>query len=196
MTLRKGRKWESTAFDLNLIFLFLVHRALEGTVRGLRAPAPGRAPGRVTARPAWTAAAPQAPRPRATTTWWCAAWVWARARRRPPCRRPRAPVAPSRPPRWGLPSTATPGCTWSACCSRECLWVPRDHLGFCLGLFLIKNSYLIALFVFVSQDCEVVLSWLQDLHFEDYYHLFVSAGYDMPTISRMTPEVLWTLILF
>ncbi|XP_034247597.1 caskin-2 isoform X2 [Thrips palmi] len=37
-------------------------------------------------------------------------------------------------------------------------------------------------------DCEVVLSWLQDLHFEDYYHLFISAGYDMPTISRMTPE--------
>ncbi|XP_052127567.1 caskin-2 isoform X2 [Frankliniella occidentalis] len=37
-------------------------------------------------------------------------------------------------------------------------------------------------------DCEVVLSWLQDLHFEEYYHLFVGAGYDMPTISRMTPE--------
>lgn len=35
----------------------------------------------------------------------------------------------------------------------------------------------------------MVHTWLQDLHFEDYYHLFVGAGYDMPTISRMTPEV-------
>ncbi|ELT94364.1 hypothetical protein CAPTEDRAFT_102982, partial [Capitella teleta] len=30
--------------------------------------------------------------------------------------------------------------------------------------------------------------WLADLHFEEYLHLFVDAGYDMPTISRMTPE--------
>ena len=32
-------------------------------------------------------------------------------------------------------------------------------------------------------------AWLHDLHFEDYYSNFVQAGYDMPTISRMTPEV-------
>lgn len=30
--------------------------------------------------------------------------------------------------------------------------------------------------------------WLQDLHFEEYFTLFVAAGYDMPTISKMTPE--------
>ena len=41
----------------------------------------------------------------------------------------------------------------------------------------------------VSQDKEVLHAWLHDLHFEDYYSLFVQAGYDMPTISRMTPEV-------
>ena len=31
-------------------------------------------------------------------------------------------------------------------------------------------------------------TWLGDLHFEEYYGLFVAASYDMPTISRMTPE--------
>jgi len=37
-------------------------------------------------------------------------------------------------------------------------------------------------------DHEILLAWLTDLHYEEYYELFVSAGYDMPTISRMTPE--------
>ena len=31
-------------------------------------------------------------------------------------------------------------------------------------------------------------AWLSDLHFDEYLEKFVSAGYDMPTISRMTPE--------
>ena len=38
------------------------------------------------------------------------------------------------------------------------------------------------------QDQEILLAWLTDLHYEEYYELFMSAGYDMPTISRMTPE--------
>ncbi|KAL8610495.1 hypothetical protein ACOMHN_060415 [Nucella lapillus] len=37
-------------------------------------------------------------------------------------------------------------------------------------------------------DKEVLHAWLHDLRFEDYYPLFLQAGYDMPTISRMTPE--------
>lgn len=37
-------------------------------------------------------------------------------------------------------------------------------------------------------DQDVLHSWLMDLHFEEYFPLFVSAGYDMHTISRMTPE--------
>ncbi|XP_023341224.1 caskin-2 [Eurytemora carolleeae] len=37
-------------------------------------------------------------------------------------------------------------------------------------------------------DEEILTAWLTDLHFEEYYQLFTSAGYDMPTISRMTPE--------
>ncbi|KAG8225294.1 hypothetical protein J437_LFUL001908, partial [Ladona fulva] len=37
-------------------------------------------------------------------------------------------------------------------------------------------------------DQDIIQSWLMDLHFEEYFPLFASAGYDMPTISRMTPE--------
>lgn len=32
-------------------------------------------------------------------------------------------------------------------------------------------------------------SWLVDLHLEEYLPLFISAGYDMRTVSKMTPEV-------
>jgi len=35
---------------------------------------------------------------------------------------------------------------------------------------------------------EVVHCWLTDLRFQEYFSLFASAGYDIPTISRMTPE--------
>ncbi|KAL1131174.1 hypothetical protein AAG570_012410 [Ranatra chinensis] len=37
-------------------------------------------------------------------------------------------------------------------------------------------------------DQDVLQTWLMDLHFEEYFPLFVNAGYDMHTISRMTPE--------
>uniref|UniRef100_A0A0A9ZHV5 Caskin-2 n=1 Tax=Lygus hesperus TaxID=30085 RepID=A0A0A9ZHV5_LYGHE len=37
-------------------------------------------------------------------------------------------------------------------------------------------------------DQEILHTWLTDLHFEEYFPLFVNAGYDMHTISRMTPE--------
>ncbi|CAH0385482.1 unnamed protein product [Bemisia tabaci] len=37
-------------------------------------------------------------------------------------------------------------------------------------------------------DHDVLHSWLMDLHFEEYFPLFIAAGYDMSTISRMTPE--------
>lgn len=38
------------------------------------------------------------------------------------------------------------------------------------------------------RDSEVLRAWLTDLRFEEYYDKFMTAGYDMPTISRMTPE--------
>ena len=43
--------------------------------------------------------------------------------------------------------------------------------------------------VLLLQDSEVLNAWLTDFHFEEYYQLFINAGYDMPTVSRMTPEV-------
>jgi len=40
-----------------------------------------------------------------------------------------------------------------------------------------------------SQDKDIMYSWLVDLHLEEYLPLFISAGYDMRTVSKMTPEV-------
>ncbi|XP_037043301.1 uncharacterized protein LOC119079473 isoform X1 [Bradysia coprophila] len=37
-------------------------------------------------------------------------------------------------------------------------------------------------------DHEIITDWLRELNYEDYAQLFSDAGYDMPTISRMTPE--------
>ena len=39
------------------------------------------------------------------------------------------------------------------------------------------------------QESEIVRTWLCELRMEDCWELFDNAGYDMPTISRMTPEV-------
>ena len=38
------------------------------------------------------------------------------------------------------------------------------------------------------QDHEVLRAWLSDLHYDEYYHNFIQAGYDMPTITHMTPQ--------
>jgi len=40
-----------------------------------------------------------------------------------------------------------------------------------------------------GQDEEVLHLWLSGLRLDDFCPMFVIAGYDMPTISRMTPEV-------
>lgn len=45
-----------------------------------------------------------------------------------------------------------------------------------------------ALFQAGMPDHEVMRVWLRDLRFEEYCILFVQAGYDMPTISHMTPQ--------
>ena len=37
-------------------------------------------------------------------------------------------------------------------------------------------------------DLDVVHAWLAELQFEEYFPLFASAGYDLATITRMTPE--------
>ncbi len=50
----------------------------------------------------------------------------------------------------------------------------------------IKVAYLKSYLFY--QDEEILNAWLTDLGFECYFTLFISAGYDLPTISRMTPE--------
>ncbi len=34
----------------------------------------------------------------------------------------------------------------------------------------------------------MLAAWLQDLRYEEYVALFLNAGYDLPTVARMTPE--------
>lgn len=39
------------------------------------------------------------------------------------------------------------------------------------------------------QDAEAIYNWLREFQLESYTANFLNAGYDVPTISRMTPEV-------
>lgn len=41
----------------------------------------------------------------------------------------------------------------------------------------------------ILQDSEAIHQWLSDFQLQQYTGNFLSAGYDVPTISRMTPEV-------
>lgn len=45
------------------------------------------------------------------------------------------------------------------------------------------------MFLCVRQDAEAIYQWLSEFQLEQYTGNFISAGYDVPTISRMTPEV-------
>lgn len=42
---------------------------------------------------------------------------------------------------------------------------------------------------FSLQDAEAIYNWLSEFQLEFYTANFLNAGYDVPTISRMTPEV-------
>lgn len=35
---------------------------------------------------------------------------------------------------------------------------------------------------------ELIVDWLMEMKYEEYAQLFITAGYDLPTIARMTPE--------
>lgn len=39
------------------------------------------------------------------------------------------------------------------------------------------------------QDAQAIHNWLSEFQLEGYTAHFLQAGYDVPTISRMTPEV-------
>ncbi|CAL8286985.1 unnamed protein product [Boreogadus saida] len=43
-------------------------------------------------------------------------------------------------------------------------------------------------------DAEAIYLWLREFQLEQYTGNFINSGYDVPTISRMTPEVALTLI--
>lgn len=51
-----------------------------------------------------------------------------------------------------------------------------------------SNINIAELFHSGMQDHEILKTWLRDLRYEEYFGLFIQAGYDMRTISRMTPE--------
>lgn len=55
--------------------------------------------------------------------------------------------------------------------------------------FKTKHFFTISSTLLFLQDQDVMHSWLLDLHFEEYFPLFMASGYDMPTITKMTPEV-------
>lgn len=44
-----------------------------------------------------------------------------------------------------------------------------------------------------TPENEIVLSWLREFAYEDYGENFLSHGYDIQTIVRMTPEVISSL---
>lgn len=58
-----------------------------------------------------------------------------------------------------------------------------------LLVLLVRGDGVLDHRVFVLQDAEAIFQWLSDFQLEQYTASFVSAGYDVPTISRMTPEV-------
>ncbi|CAL8286977.1 unnamed protein product [Boreogadus saida] len=50
-----------------------------------------------------------------------------------------------------------------------------------------------------GKDAEVIYLWLREFQLEQYTGNFINSGYDVPTISRMTPEILtlsWSLSSF
>lgn len=39
-----------------------------------------------------------------------------------------------------------------------------------------------------QRNDELIIDWLLEMKYEEYAQLFIGAGYDLPTIARMTPE--------
>lgn len=73
-------------------------------------------------------------------------------------------------------------------------WVlPREILSSCLEQSGSSSpcSHHHGLFCVLSppQDAEAIYNWLREFQLESYTVNFLNAGYDVPTISRMTPEV-------
>lgn len=71
--------------------------------------------------------------------------------------------------------------------------VPRGGwnrwLGHGLGSSSVGSALLTSASAPMPQDAQAIHNWLSEFQLEGYTAHFLQAGYDVPTISRMTPEV-------
>src|SRR3569832_375552 len=44
------------------------------------------------------------------------------------------------------------------------------------------------------QEDDIISCWLRNMSYEDYASMFINAGYDLLTISRMTPQVFLAIL--
>lgn len=85
------------------------------------------------------------------------------------------------PDRWG------PSCTWTSGQQTELTKEAPWWLGLCT--WRVGRWAGLQRVPCVFQSAEAVSQWLATFQLQLYAPNFLSAGYDLPTISRMTPEV-------
>ncbi len=81
---------------------------------------------------------------------------------------------------------SSPRCSVSSCSIGSVDRMSSRTVSFLFEFFLLKTTKLLTNEKF--KDHEIITDWLKELNYEEYAQLFSDAGYDMPTISRMTPE--------
>lgn len=73
---------------------------------------------------------------------------------------------------------------WQRLGSAVCTAQPLAAVWLAPSIFARGSVYVLSI-----QDAEVLYAWLASMRLDHLSELFLQAGYDMPTISRMTPEV-------
>lgn len=69
-------------------------------------------------------------------------------------------------------------------------FIKKCHTTAVVSCILLATCHVLCLHVFYHcQDAEAIYQWLSEFQLEQYTANFLNAGYDVPTISRMTPEV-------
>ena len=85
----------------------------------------------------------------------------------------------------------------SLCVCLVCLSVCPPSFPFVICLSVCPPAFLalnLCVCLSLPQDAEAIYLWLREFQLEQYTGNFINSGYDVPTISRMTPEVALTLI--
>uniref|UniRef100_A0A672SAH5 Caskin-2 n=1 Tax=Sinocyclocheilus grahami TaxID=75366 RepID=A0A672SAH5_SINGR len=73
--------------------------------------------------------------------------------------------------------------------SRSPAFYKKCHTTAVVSCILFASCHVVYLHVFYHcQDAEAIYQWLSEFQLEQYTANFLNAGYDVPTISRMTPE--------